>query len=98
MGKFLLAGLQQGAGCRIGRPFWPSFSPWLSSASDAPDSGRVITAMQVLILNSFDRRTVPLLLLAGRLTCPASPHTHGHKHKHRVQAETGVSHCGWNIL
>src|SRR5882724_5293719 len=96
MGKFLLAALQQGAGWGIGKPFWPWFCPWLSSASDAPDNGRVITAMQVLMLNSFDRRTVPLLLLAGRLTCPASPHTH--PNKHRVQAETGVSHCGWNIL
>src|SRR6266704_1879136 len=101
MGKFLLAALQQGAGWGIGKPFWPWFWPWLSSASDAPDNGRVITAMQVLMLNSLDRRTVPLLSLAGRQRVrPHHTHTHPNKrpNKHRVQAETGVSHCGWNIL
>src|SRR6266704_5759939 len=85
MGKFLLAALQQGAGWGIGKPFWPWFWPWLSSASDAPDNGRVITAMQVLMLNSLDRRTVPLLLLAGRqLARPHHTHTQtntGYKRK-----------------
>jgi len=51
--------------------------------------------MQVLILKSFDRRTVPLLSWPDIRLSGLTTHTNTQT---PIQAETGVSHCGWNIL